>query len=246
MSQKQRSRPIFNITMSLFGSSPAGIETLNFTAITTGSTHTCALLTGGGVKCWGENRSGQLGDGTGGNMSNTPVDVIGLAGNVTAISAGTTHTCAILTGGGLQCWGNNESGQLGNGAMQNRAAPENVSGMAANVTAIAVGGAHTCALVGAGRPKCWGENTYGQLGVGKAPQRLTPVCVIERLPSLGFNYAAGLPGSFFTLTGWDFPPGASLTLSINNQVLTTTLTVNPTGSFIMITPPPISPLPCFR
>jgi alpha-tubulin suppressor-like RCC1 family protein len=251
------------------------------TAITTGGGHACALLSSGGVKCWGANESGQLGDGSLSNR-NTPVDVIGLASGVSAIAGGQSHTCAllsggavkcwggnqegqlgdgtttdssipvgvngltsgvmtittgldtcaILTGGGMKCWGGNWSGELGDGTTTNRSTPVDVSGMAGNVTAITAGGFHTCALVGAGRPKCWGDDRYGQLGTGKVTQWLTPVPVI-RSPSLGCNYTAGQPGSFFTITGWNFPPDAQLSLSINSQVLTTTLQVNPTGSFII-------------
>jgi alpha-tubulin suppressor-like RCC1 family protein len=201
-------------------------------AIAGGNAHNCALLSNGGVKCWGANWEGQLGDGTT-TDSSIPVEVNGLSSDVIAIAANIGHTCALLTGGGMKCWGGNGSGELGDGTTEIRTTPVDVSGMAGNVIAIAAGGAHTCALVGAGRPKCWGADSDGQLGIGKVTQWLTPVPVIERSPSLGFNYAAGQPGSFFTLTGWNFPPDAQLTLSINNQVLTTTLQVNPTGSFIV-------------
>jgi alpha-tubulin suppressor-like RCC1 family protein len=199
-------------------------------AITAGSAHTCALMAGGGVKCWGDSIGNGLCEPTW-----SPEDVIGLTSGVTAISAGGSETCALLTSGGMQCWGDNRSGpgQLGDGTTEDHCTPGEVSGMADHVTAITAGGGHTCALVGAGRPKCWGSDQWGQLGTGKIIRWPLPVYVVERSPSLGMNYAAGLPGSSFTLTGWDFPPGASLTLSINNQVLTTTLTANPTGGLIL-------------
>ena len=105
-----------------------------------------------------------------------------------------------------------------------------VSGLASGVTAIAAGGDHTCALVGAGRLKCWGVDNYGQLGIGTVLQHLTPVDVAG--PSLTINYPTSQPGSFFTITGWNFSRDTQASLSINGQVISTTLMINPTGSFI--------------
>jgi alpha-tubulin suppressor-like RCC1 family protein len=205
--------------------------TSGVTAIIVGSFHTCALVSGGGVKCWGYNGHGELGDGTS-TDSNCPVDVIGLTTSVAAFTGESYHTCALVAGG-VKCWGYNLSGELGDGTTVSSNTPVDVSGMASGVTAIAAGGYHTCALVGAGRPKCWGLDNNGQLGIGTIVQRLTPVDVVDSLlPSLTINYLSGQPGSFFTLSGWNFPPGGQGTLSINSQVITSSLPISPSGSFI--------------
>jgi hypothetical protein len=153
---------------------------------------------------------------------------------VTAIATNSDHTCALVAGGGVKCWGWNGSGQLGDGTTTDRSVPVDVAGLTSGLAAIAAGGEHTCALVGNGRPKCWGWDGYGQLGMGTITQCLTPVDVVESAPPyLTINYPNGQPGSFFTITGWNFPPDTQATLSINGQVITSTLSVNPTGSFIV-------------
>ena len=208
--------------------------TSDATAIAAGEYHTCALTAGGGVTCWGANEYGQLGDGRWTTWRSTPVDVVGLTSSVTAIAAGGSHTCALTAGGAVTCWGANWDGQLGDGTATDRRTPVDVVGLTSGVTAIAAGGYHTCALVGSGRAKCWGDDSNGQLGIGTIAQRLTPVDVIESVPpSLTVNYPYGQPGSFFTITGWNFPPNTQATLSINGQVITMSLAVNPTGSFIL-------------
>ena len=156
------------------GASPVPV----FTAISAGGGHTCVLTSGGGVKCWGSNRFGQLGNGVQRKCnqygkctqpySRVPVDVVGLSSGVRAIAAGGSHTCALTTQGAVKCWGYNASGQLGNGAKikcddQGSCAkyvsstPVAVVGLGSGVRAIAVGDFQSCAITVSGGVKCWGE-----------------------------------------------------------------------------------------
>ncbi len=146
-------------------------------AIAAGGAHMCALLSGGGVKCWGYNVNGQLGNG-GTTNANTPQDVIGLSSGVTAIVAGGQHTCALLSGGGVKCWGYNVNGQLGNGGTMDASTPQDVVGLSGGATAIAAGGEHTCAVTNAGEVKCWGYNLDGELGNGGTMNASTPQDVV--------------------------------------------------------------------
>jgi alpha-tubulin suppressor-like RCC1 family protein len=100
------------------------------------------------------------------NPHPTPTRVPGLTG-ATAISAGEAHTCALTTGGGLQCWGFNFYGQLGDGSTVNRHSPVAVTGLGSGVAAVTAGDVHTCALMAGGGAKCWGANSQGQLGDGQ-------------------------------------------------------------------------------
>jgi alpha-tubulin suppressor-like RCC1 family protein len=82
-------------------------------SIAAGYGHTCARTSGGGVKCWGSNSWGQLGNGSGSD-SDVPVDVSGLASGASSIGVGSDHSCAVVSAGRVLCWGSNQYGQLGN------------------------------------------------------------------------------------------------------------------------------------
>ena len=147
--------------------------TTGATAIAAGYYHTCAIASGG-AKCWGYNIYGQLGDGTT-TAKYVPTDVSTLASGVSTIDAGNYHTCAVTSVGAATCWGQNTSGQAGDGTTISKYVPTGVSGLGSGVGDIACGGTHTCALTSAGGVKCWGSNTYGQLGDGTTTVKYTPV-----------------------------------------------------------------------
>lgn len=174
---------------------PAAVTGLagDATAITAGNLHACALASGGGLACWGRNGSGQLGDGT---ISDRflPTAVVGFAAGASGVEAGAYHTCAITSAGGVQCWGANDRGQLGDGTRVDRLVPTPVPGLAAPVLALAAGFGHTCALSSAGGVYCWGDNGFGQLGDGTWTDRLTPVGV----HGLDAGVVSITAGSFFT------------------------------------------------
>ena len=111
----------------LFFSVLATVAHAEVTEIALGASHTCALLTGGAIKCWGFNDKGQLGDGTTGYRT-TPVDVSGIT-TATSLALGGSRTCALLTGGTIKCWGSNGNGRLGDGTTTDRTTPVEVSGI---------------------------------------------------------------------------------------------------------------------
>ncbi|MFZ4580452.1 MAG: RCC1 domain-containing protein [Myxococcota bacterium] len=145
-------------------------------ALTAGTSHACALLADGSVRCWGANSGGQLGDGTKTNSA-VPIVVNGLSTGATAITAGGSHTCALLAGGGIECWGSNGSGQLGAGSTMAAASPIAVSTLGGKAVSVSAGDLHTCALLAGSIIKCWGRNVYGQLGDGTTIDRTSPVGV---------------------------------------------------------------------
>ena len=165
--------------------------------LTAGAYHTCALLAARSLKCWGENYYGQLGNGTNKNISTTPVAVSGIT-NATEVAAGGYHTCALLSTKGIDCWGYNKYGELGDDTKQERTTPVAVSGIT-NAIQVSSGGFHTCAVLSTGKIDCWGENAFEQLGDGTSENSLTPVAVSGI--STATSVTAGGLGTCATLSG---------------------------------------------
>jgi alpha-tubulin suppressor-like RCC1 family protein len=101
-----------------------------------------------------------------------PVSVVGLPPAV-AIAAGYNHSCALVAGGLVYCWGWNAGGQLGDGTRLDKSQPTAVSGLSEAV-AIAGGGFHSCAQTRTGSVLCWGSNDSGQLGDGSTVDHALP------------------------------------------------------------------------
>lgn len=144
-----------------------------------GESHTCAILEGGSVTCWGLNDRGQLGNGTT-DETLTPTLVEGIS-DAKEIALGAEHSCALHESGEVSCWGNNASGQLGDGTNESTTAPVKVSGLS-NATALISGSNHACALTGDETIVCWGQGNVGNLGDGNRTRSNTPVTVTFDVP----------------------------------------------------------------
>jgi len=128
----------------------AGVTAADVTAVSGGFQHSLALLANGTIEAWGNNSSGQLGNGVTGAPSPTPVTVLGPGGvgvlsDVTLIAAGDNHSIAYLTNGPVNTWGLNSAGQLGNGSTTNRNTSIGIRTGLLGITSIAGGGNHSLA-----------------------------------------------------------------------------------------------------
>lgn len=136
-----------------------------------GTIHTCVLLAGGAVRCWGSNTGGQLGNGTLDNVGDgpdeLPVEDLVFDPPVVDLAAGAQHTCVLLGNGRVRCWGEALDGRLGYGNLDDHLVPPDVDvPLAEGVVQIVAGGAFTCSLHADHAVRCWGNDTYGQLANG--------------------------------------------------------------------------------
>ena len=195
------------------GQTPEGLTVLRpltgVRAVAGGYYHSCAVLASGQARCWGDNVAGQLGNGTiGGDGSLVAAPVRNAAGTgrlngVTAIAAASGHSCALLANHQVRCWGDNGSGQLGNGTFQRSGLPVTVlnpagTGPLGNVAQISADGDNSCARLVNGQVRCWGDNAYGDLGAGSplasSPRPMIVVAVAGTAPLSGVTQID---------TGWD-------------------------------------------
>jgi len=150
----------------------------------------CAVTTNGNVWCWGNNANNLLGNGTTAASSATPVELAGFTGSVVAVSEGFTSACALTAGGGVECWGDNTYGELGNNSTTSSAAPVQVSNLTSAATMVSVGANYACAIV-SGAVECWGNNGFGQ---NLVPQMITGLSAGATAVSVGYNSACAVVG----------------------------------------------------
>lgn len=146
-------------------------------SISAGNSQACLITTSNTAKCWGSNNYGELSYGTSTTNIKIATDPGFLLSTLSSIAPGNTHSCILISSGGVKCWGRNNVGQLGNGTTTDSTTPVDVTGLTSGVTAIASKIDHTCAITTSGGVKCWGGNSYGQLGNGTTTNSTTPVDV---------------------------------------------------------------------
>ena len=197
-----------------FGLWPSGTGNI----LSSSNFHTCAVLDDDSVKCWGYNSAGQLGLGDTNyrgddwyEMGDNLLAVnLGTGRKVKAISAGGSHTCAVLDDDSVKCWGYNYYGQLGLGDTNIRGdnwnemgdnLPAVNLGTGRKAKAISAGGSYTCAALDDGSVKCWGYND-GRLGIGYLNNRGDdPYEMGDKLPlvALGTGRTVNFPSIVFAI-----------------------------------------------
>jgi alpha-tubulin suppressor-like RCC1 family protein len=158
-------------------------------AIDAGADHSCAVLDDGSVWCWGSNGNLQLGIPDVTAEPGGPLQVMDLGGAAIDVSSGAAHSCALLQGGTVRCWGSNAYYRLGHGGPQEDSAVVSVAELE-GVSMISAGSVTSCALLDDGQVRCWGTYVPGVDGLVAAP---TPIAVDE-LPSPAIMVSVGVGG----------------------------------------------------
>ncbi|MGB1461386.1 MAG: hypothetical protein ACPG9Q_00580 [Candidatus Thalassarchaeaceae archaeon] len=170
--------------LNMPGSTVGSIHSL--TALGASNGYTCAVLDNNEMKCWGKAENGSLGNGDGQQNQYTPVGVNELNENnccfadIEETSPDGDHSCA-LSNGSVYCWGLDTAGQIGHGHISCFGAclnPHGPSVLNRNVVTFTTGLRHTCAIADDSTTWCWGENDFGQLGVGDNDGRNAPAQVL--------------------------------------------------------------------
>jgi hypothetical protein len=181
----------------VYGPRRWGYSGLTFAVLSGGVYHTCGVTRTGAAYCWGQNVSGQLGDGTTTDRL-VPAPV---AGNLTftAMSAGGAHTCGATTSHAAYCWGRNDFGQLGDGTTTQRLVPTPIAGDLTFAGLSASGRFSSCGVTMSSAAYCWGRNDFGQVGDGTTTDRHVPTAVGS--PSLLSQNACSLEPTLRSIEG---------------------------------------------
>ena len=168
-----------------------------FVDITVGDGFVCGLEGTGAAYCWGDNSTGQLGQGVVGGADSVPVAVVG-GHAFRSIAPGILHTCGVTTDSTAWCWGSNSDGQLGDSSTTSRSQPTLVRGGLKWIALVAAGytyHAYTCGITSTGAAYCWGNGSNGRLGTGSNASSTVPVPVAGGLTFTQLA-SAGLSASF--------------------------------------------------
>ncbi|MEO0247977.1 MAG: RCC1 repeat-containing protein [candidate division WOR-3 bacterium] len=142
----------------------------------------CSIKLDGTLWCWGDGSDGALG--VGDELDHyLPVQVVNLGNETQEIWTGYRTTCARKTDNSWWCWGDNSTGQFGDGVTTNRSSPKNIVNLATTITLLSIGSEHACALEGNGSLWCWGGNSFGQLGIGTVFGPITTPQQVSSFPS---------------------------------------------------------------
>jgi alpha-tubulin suppressor-like RCC1 family protein len=186
--------------------------------LSAGAGHACGLLPGGSVECWGLNNDDQVGEPSSSAQSVDAPNPVVIAA-VTSIAAGGSHTCARISGGTVNCWGDDAQGALGNDSTVSSAGPVPVSGLT-TAQSISTGDTDSCAVLVGGLVRCWGDNRYGQLGDGSVNQQQlvpTPLAATAYQVSAHVKHTTITLGTKATFTGTVSPRDPRATLSIETE-----------------------------
>lgn len=165
-------------------------------SLSAGRDHTCVIDANKKLYCWGINTSGLLGTGNTTNQT-SPIEVntstINVANNFKKVSTSWSHTCAIHNNNKLYCWGNSNQGQVGSGSFSSEVLfPTLVAfpsiGFANQIKDVDVGISGTCALNMSNKGFCWGENTWGQVGIGFMGNNYHTPVPVESQPAVAANF----------------------------------------------------------
>jgi alpha-tubulin suppressor-like RCC1 family protein len=209
-----------NGTLGTVQTTPLAIDNAtSYSQVRMGVFHACGLTTGNALRCWGSNTVGQLGDGTL-NESLTPKTITSGTAYL-QLSVGYFSSCAITSSNVLKCWGAGDYGVLGNGAVGVYNTPQTIdSGI--SYSQVSVGEYHACGIVKTtGVLKCWGDNSWGQLGNGTRDFSLLPTVIDSGTAytsvSAGENHTCGITTAG-TLKCWGENSSAQLGVNASNFI----------------------------